>query len=191
MLPDYLLNALVFLIETVFGIYIFLLLLRFIFQWIEADYSNPLSQALIKVTHPPLKVLRRIIPSIARIDTASIVLMFGLQLITDSLVFWLKGMSLTFSALGVWSLAQLLDLILIVYFYSIILRALVSWVGNGAVNPATELLYSFTEPLLRSCRRVIPMIVGLDWSPIIPLIGIQLARILLVQPLRQLAEALN
>lgn len=191
MSPDFLVNPAIFLIDTLVSLYIFALLLRFLFQWVDADYYNPISQFLIKITHPPLRMLRRFIPSIGRIDTASLVLMLGLQMLGGYLIFLLQDTSLTFPALTVWSFVQLLDLLFNVYFFAIIIRAVLSWVNPGSYNPAVSLLYSLTEPLLRSGRRLLPPIGGIDLSPLIPLIGIQLAKMLVLPPLQQLTTVLN
>lgn len=188
---DYLLNPAVFLVETLFSLYIFALLLRFLFQWVDADFYNPISQFLIKITHPPLRFLRRFVPSIGRVDTASLALMYGLQLVEVYLVALILGGTLSPAALAVAALARLLELALNVYFFAILARALVSWVGPAGHNPAASLLYSLTEPLLRASRRLLPPLGAIDLSPLIPLIGIQLAKMLLLPPLAQLAGWLS
>jgi YggT family protein len=191
MSPDFLMNPAIFLIDTLVSLYIFALLLRFLFQWMDADYYNPISQFLIKITHPPLRMLRRFIPSVGRVDTASLVLMLGLQMLGGYLIFLLQDTSLTFPALTVWAFVQLLDLLFNVYFFAIIIRAVLSWVNPGSYNPAVSLLYSLTEPLLRIGRRLLPPVGGIDLSPLIPLIGIQLAKMLVLPPLQQLTTLLN
>lgn len=188
---DYLVAPAVFLIDTLFSLYIFALLLRFILQWVEADYRNPIAQFLIKITHPPLRPLRRLIPSIARIDTASLLLMYGLQMLADYLIFWLKGTPAALPALSVWAFGQLLDLLFNVYLFAIAIRAILSWVGPNAYNPAIALLYNLTEPLLRACRRLVPPIGGIDLSPLVVFIGIQLAKILISAPLQRLMMVLS
>jgi YggT family protein len=191
MSADYLVNPAVFLIDTVFSLYIFALLLRFLLQWVDADYYNPISQFLIKITHPPLRLLRRFIPSIGRVDTASLALMLGLQMLGGYLMFLLQGGSIGLAALAVWALAQLLELVFNVYFFAIIIRALLSWVGPRAYNPATSLLYSLTEPLLKAGRRLLPPMGGIDLSPLIPLIGIQIIKMMVLPPLHQFVAYLN
>ncbi len=191
MSPDYLTTPAIFLIDTLVGLYVFAVMLRFLFQWVDADYYNPISQFLIKITHPPLRLMRRFIPSIGRVDTASLMLMLGLQMLGGFLVFLLKGVSTSPAALLVWSIGQLLDTLFNLYFFSIIARAILSWAGPGSYNPAVSLLHSLTEPLLRSSRRLLPPIGGIDLSPLIPLIGIQLAKMLIMPPLHHLMMALN
>ena len=76
----------VFLIDTLVSLYVFALMLRFLLQWVEADFYNPISQFLVKLTHPPLRYMRRFIPSVQRIDTASLVLMLTVQKLADYLL---------------------------------------------------------------------------------------------------------
>lgn len=191
MSANYLVAPAVFFIDTLFSLYVFAVLLRFLFQWVDADFYNPISQFLIKITHPPLRLLRRFIPSIGRIDTASLVLMLGIQALGGYLIFLLNGAHTTVPALLIWSVAQLLDQLFNLYFFAIIIRSILSWVGQGGYNSAAALLYSLTEPLLRAVRRLLPPIGGIDLSPLIPLIGIQLAKMLVMPPLHHLMMVLG
>ena len=90
----------VFLIDTLVSLYVFALMLRFLLQWVEADFYNPISQFLVKLTHPPLRYLRRFIPSVRRIDTASLALMLTVQMLADYLVFTLQQISVSPGQLG-------------------------------------------------------------------------------------------
>ncbi|QSA96154.1 YggT family protein [Methylococcus sp. EFPC2] len=187
----YLASPAIFLVDTLFGLYLFALMLRFLLQWVEADFYNPISQFLVKLTHPPLRLLRRFIPSIGRIDTAAIVLMLGLQILAGYLLFLLQGISTSAPALVVWSVEQLLEMLIDIFFFAIIIRALLSWFGNLSYNPAANLLFDLTEPLLRSCRRLLPPFGGVDLTPLVALVAIQLIKMLAFPPLQQLAAALN
>lgn len=191
MTANYWAAPLIFLIDTCFSLYLFALMLRFLFQWSGADYQNPLSQFLIRITHPPLKILRRIIPAFGRVDTAALALMLTLQMLSDSLISLIQGGVPTIGFVAIWSLSQLLELVLNVYFYAILIRAVLSWIGPTSYNPAVSLLYSLTEPLLQASRRLLPASGGMDFSPIIPIIGIQLAKMMLLPPLQQLATVFN
>lgn len=191
MTANYWAAPLIFLIDTCFSLYLFALMLRFLFQWSGADYQNPLSQFLIRITHPPLKILRRLIPAFGRVDTAALALMLTLQMLSDSLISLIQGGVPTIGFVAIWSLSQLLELVLNVYFYAILIRAVLSWIGPTSYNPAVSLLYSLTEPLLQYSRRLLPASGGMDFSPIIPIIGIQLAKMMLLPPLQQLATVFN
>lgn len=187
----YLVSPAVFLVDTLFSLYVFALMLRFLLQWVEADFYNPISQFLVKLTHPPLRLLRRFIPSIGRIDTASVVLMLALQMLGGYLVFLIQGLSVSPIALAAWSLSQLVELLFNIYLFAIIIGAILSWVGSRAYNSASSLLYRLTEPVLRICRRVLPPMGGIDLSPMLALIAIQLAKMLILPPLQQLTVVLN
>ena len=155
-------NAATFLIETVFGLYILLIMLRFLLQWARADFYNPVSQFIVTATQPPLTPLRRIIPGFAGLDLAALVL----------------------------SIAELLGLLINVFIFSILIQVIISWVNPGMHNPVMGLLHSLTEPLLGPARRVIPPISGLDLSPIVVIVFLQLVSMLAVAPIRDLARGM-
>lgn len=188
---DYLINPLLFLIDAIVGFYIWALLLRFLFQWVNADFYNPIAKFIVKITHPPLRWLRRLIPSVGRIDTAALVLVFVLQLAVTSLTAIATGVTLSLPALAISALVQLLDQTLNLLLFAIIIRAVLSWIAPSSYHPANDLLVSLTEPLMRLGRRVIPSIGGVDLSPLVPLMGIQLTKMLLIPPLQYLAVLLS
>ncbi len=183
----YFTNPLEFLIQTVVGLYILCVMLRFLLQWVRADFYNPITQFLVKVTNPPLRPLRRVIPGWAGIDLASVVLMLALQMGAWLLIMLLHGALPSIWALLIRSIADLLSLLLYVYFWSVIVQALLSWVAPGPHNPIMELLYALNQPLLRPAQRLLPPIGGLDLSPLIVLIVLQLARMIILPPLYSLA----
>lgn len=176
----YVTNPLGFLINTLFGLYILMVMLRFILAVVRADFYNPVSQFLVKVTNPPLLMLRRVIPSTGKIDTSALVLMLGLQLLSFTLIGLLRGSTLALWPLLVLSLRELTELALNIFLFSIFVQVIISWVNPGTYNPVVSLLYSITEPVLRPCRRLVPPISGMDLSPLVALIAIQLAKYLIL-----------
>ncbi|MCU0735010.1 MAG: YggT family protein [Methylotetracoccus sp.] len=187
----YLTQPAIFLIDTIFGLYLFALVLRFLFQWFNADYYNPISQMIVKVTQPPVGLLRRFIPPLGRVDSATLLLMLALQMIASYLVLTLQGVDLNPAALAVFATSQLLDLILNVLFFAIVITVVLSWFHVSRYNPAVSLLYSFTNPMLKWARKLLPPMGGLDLSPLIPIIGIQLVKMLVLPPLDQLVRMLS
>lgn len=187
---SYLNNAGVFLVQTLFGLYILAVMLRFLLQWVRADFYNPLVQFLVKITNPPLLPLRRIVPGLYGIDLASVVLLLLLQCLEIFLTAALSGAYLGLPPLVVLAIAELLGLLLGVYFWAILIQAVLSWVNPSTYHPATALLYSLTEPVLRPARRILPPMGGLDLSPLVVLLALQLVRMLCVAPLRDLAATL-
>jgi YggT family protein len=183
-------NATTFLIETLFGLYILIVMLRFLLQWVRADFYNPVSQFIVKATQAPLAPLRRIIPGIAGVDLAAVVFMFILKFAELWLVIGLLGMSPQLPGLAMLSIAELLSLGINVFIFSILIQVIISWVNPGMYNPVMGLLHSLNEPLLAPARRVIPPISGLDLSPIAVIIFLQLVSMLAVAPIRDLARSM-
>ena len=177
-------NAAQFLISTLFGIYILIVALRFVFQWIRADFYNPISQFIVKASNPPLIFLRRFIPGYGGIDWPSIVLILALQMLETTLLFLIvSGRMPALPGLFVISVAELLKLFIYIFTFAIIIQIIISWVNPGTYNPVTVLLYKITDPLLLPARRLIPPMGGLDFSPMAVLIVLQLSIILFINPL--------
>ncbi len=183
-------NPVVFIVDVIFGLYILAVMLRFLLQWLRADFYNPLAQALVKVTNPPLKPLRRFIPGFAGVDVASIALMVALQMLAQTLIFLMQGVSVGVFAVLFLSIAELLALFLNVFIFAIIIQVIISWISPGAYNPAVSVLYTLTEPVLRPARRMIPPIGGLDLSPLVAILVIQVAKMLALPPIEHLARTL-
>ncbi|MDP3877369.1 MAG: YggT family protein [Methylobacter sp.] len=188
---SYMTDPAIFLIDSLFSLYILAVLLRFLLQWCGADFYNPISQFLVKVTHPPLKLLRRFVPSIGKIDTSSLVLVLGLQMLADFSILLLKGVAIGIGALTILSLTQLISLLLNIFIYGIFARAILSWINPGSFNSAASILYSLTEPVLNLCRRIIPDLGGIDLSPLAALMLLQLAKMVILPPLHQLASLIG
>ncbi len=185
----YFTDPLIFLIDSVFSLYILAVLLRFLLQWGGAGYYNPILQFLVKITHPPLKLLRRFVPSVGRIDTASLILILALQMLSDaSIRFLLDGGMINMGALAITSVAQIISMLLNVLVFSIYARALLSWVNTGTFSSADSVLRTITEPVLDVFRRVIPYLGGLDLSPLAALMVLQMAKMVILPPLYQLAS---
>ena len=109
--------------------------------------------------------------------------MLALQMLNLSLVALLKGAAIGLFGLLVLSVAELLALLINVFLFSILIVVILSWVNPGAYNPATSLLVSLTEPLMRPARRMIPPISGIDLSPLVVLVVLQILKMLLIPPL--------
>ncbi|MDM7859497.1 YggT family protein [Alteromonas sp. ASW11-36] len=171
-------NATYFLITTLFNLYLMVVLLRLWLQWVRADFYNPLSQVVVKATQPIVGPLRRVIPSIGRLDTATLLLAIAVsfvKLLVVSLVF-----NLNWNPIGILINAPI-DVLregLSLVFWILILRAILSWVSQGS-NPIEYVTMQLTEPFLRPIRSVIPPMGGLDLSVLIAIIAIQFIRILL------------
>jgi len=188
----YLLQAGITLVQFVIGIYLMLVLLRFLFQLVRADFYNPISQAIVTATNPPLRFLRKFVPGFAGIDWPSIILLFSIQALEIVLIaLLLTGQMPSPAALFVLCLAHLLQLTAYIYMFFIMIIVVISWVNPGAYNPLTVIIYQITDPVMREVRRRIPATGGLDWSPMVVLLGIYLFLSLVVAPLMDLGNSLN
>lgn len=189
---NYFTNAALFLVQVAFGFYILAVLLRLLLQWARADFYNPLSQFLVKITSPAVVPLRRFIPGVKGIDMASVLLLLLLQSVEIALVGALSPgeAHLNIGGLLVLSVARLLSLLVNVFFFSILIRVILSWVRPNDSNPVSDLLYSITEPLLGRARALLPAMSGLDLSPIVIMVGLQLVTMLVVAPLTDMGVKL-
>jgi YggT family protein len=186
----YFTNAGVFLVDLLFGLYIFAVMLRFFLQIVRADFYNPLCQAIFTVTNPPLRPMRRYIPAVGGVDTASILLMLSLQLLSTYLVFSLLGISPSFSGLLLSALAELVSKAIYLLIFTIFIQIILSWVAPGTYNPVIGVIDSITTPLLRPARRIVPPMGGIDLSPMLIIVCLYLGLMLIVAPLRDFGRAL-
>ena len=165
-------NPFVFLIDILFHLYTVILMLRLILQWAGADFYNPVSQFIVKITNPLVKPLRRIIPGFFGIDFATLVLIFALTTIKILIVYSLSGYNLFSGLLIITIVLEVVDLLLNIFLFAIIIQALLSWVNPDPYNPVVALLNSLTWPILKHFRKLIPPISGFDISPIFAIITI-------------------
>ncbi len=175
---DYFTNAGLFLLNVIFGLYIFAVLLRFLLQLVRADFYNPIAQFLVVITNPPLKPLRRVIPGMYGIDFASVVLLLLLELVFQTLLASLLNQPLTVATLLVKGVFDLLHSILNIYLFGILIMVVLSWI-NPYPNPVSQLLGRLTEPLLRPARRKIPPFSGIDLSPMLVIVALVLVQMAL------------
>ncbi|ATN01490.1 MULTISPECIES: YggT family protein [Proteus] len=159
-------NFLNFVILTLLQLYTSVLLLRVWMQCVRADFYNPFSQFIVKITQPIVRPLRSVIPSIGPIDTASVLLAYILILLGIIIPSYLSGTSIPFSLMFPFAFIELLTAAGKMIFWLIIIRAILSWVSQGR-NPIDHLLFQLTEPLMAPIRRVIPAMGGLDFSAMI------------------------
>lgn len=186
----YVSNAGTFLLDVIFGLFIGAVMLRLFLQWVRADFYNPLSQAIVKVTNPVLRPLRRFIPAVGRVDTASVVLILVLQMLAVWIKIAMVGASAGAGAIAVLALAEIVSKAIYIFMFAIFVQVIASWVAPGSYNPVLSLIDSITHPLLKPLRAVLPPLGGLDLTPMVALIGLQLAQMLVVAPLRDFAMTL-
>jgi YggT family protein len=150
-------------------------LLRVLLPLSRADSRNQLSQAVIRLTNPLVMPLRKVLPPIGKVDTASIVALIIVQAAAIAMLWLLGGYPFIFTPgqfIGVVFLT-LITTVLRFYIFALILYAILSWIAPGTYSPAAALLDSLCEPLLRPVRRVIPPLAGIDFSALFVIIGLQ------------------
>ena len=176
----YLSNPLILIINSLVGAYIFVLILRVLLQYTEADSRNPVSSFIIKATQAPLKALKPIFPTLKGFNLSALALMLLLQM---GLGFITMAGQPNVWVVFIWSLTELISSIINVFIYSIFATVILSWINPGTYNPVVSLLYKITEPVMKPFQRLIPPMGGMDLSPIAALLALQVVKMLLLPPL--------
>ena len=173
-------SALIFIIETLLSLALFVVLARLLLQLTRADFRNPICQAVVRLTNPLILPLRRVLPPIGKIDTASVVAVILVAVVEVAILFAIRGQTdvapIYWVQYAAFAIARTL---LWTYFYAIILYALLSMVAPGGYSPLQSVLATICEPVLRPFRRVIPPVAGIDLSPLWACILIQAILILI------------
>jgi len=159
--------TLTFLVSTLLNLYVKVLLLRIWMQWARCDFYNPFSQFVVKITQPVVKPLRRVIPSIGPLDTASLLLAFVLTTLKYPILLLIQvgvfSVDPTNLLVGLLSLVKSAGYLV---FWVIIIRSLMSWISQGR-GPVDYLLVQLTEPMMAPIRRILPAMGGIDFSAMI------------------------
>lgn len=191
----YLTSPLLLIINTLFDLYVLLVLLRFLLQLLRADFYNPISQFVVRVTTPPLKPLRRIIPGVAGQDMAALVLCLIILLVKYLLIRAMGAgvidIANVFAPIGNANIGGLLIIALAdgiatfinIFLFAIIIQVILSWVNPGAYNPVIGLINSISRPVMRPIQRFIPPLGGLDLSPLFATLALMVLKMLIVPPI--------
>jgi len=166
-------QALYFIVKTLAQLFLLLLLLRFWLPLLRADFRNPVAQGILKFTSPLVVPLRRILPSIGRLDTATILIAFVVQFLVVVVLLAITNRMAGPLPIVIVSVIELAVLSLNLFFFVILIRVILSWVAPGNYNPVTALIATLSEPILRPFRRLIPSVGGLDISPIFAIVLLQ------------------
>mgnify|MGYP000150025211 CR=1 FL=1 len=167
------------IVNALGGLYLLAVLLRFLLQVARADFYNPVSQAVVRITDPAVRVFRTFIPGYRGIDFSSLVLAMIVEAVFICILVPLYGYSLpsvgfiiTFAFVGV------LYFIINIYYFAILASIIMSFImlfsGNMNPHPLLRLVWQLTEPVMAPIRKVLPPMGGLDFSPIFIFIGIQI-----------------
>ncbi|MGC5699471.1 YggT family protein [Pseudomonas sp. NFXW11] len=167
-------DAAIFVIQTLGSLYLLVVLLRFILQVVRANFYNPICQFIVRATQPLLKPMRRVIPSVFGLDLSSLVLALIVQMLLFAIILTLSYIPFNVLGLLLWAPIGIFALLLKVWFFAMIISVILSWVAPGSQSPGAELAYQISEPFLAPFRRIVPNLGGLDISPILAFIVIQL-----------------
>jgi YggT family protein len=179
-------KALILIINSLGGLYILAVLLRFLLQAVKADFYNPASQAIVKITTPLLKPFRKVIPGFRGLDFAALFLALALNTAATSMMIFVGGYTLPGIGIIVsWALVGLLAFILNIYYYSLMISVIASFIAPFSGNPILLVIYQILEPINSRVRRIIPPMGGLDLSPLFIFLGINVLEILLVNSIAQ------
>ena len=176
-------DAAIYLVDTVAGLYLIAVVLRFLLQLLRADFYNPLSQFVVNITNPPLRTLRRFIPGFRGLDIASLTLAFIVAATKLLFIYTIAGISLNIASIILLSIADILQTAVYIFIFITIARAVLSWFQQSGQNPLERLLSSLSEPLLKPLRKMLPELGGLDFSPFALIILLTLILKLIVKPI--------
>lgn len=177
---NYFTNPVEFLLTTLISLYIIAVMLRFLLGVVRADFYNPISQFLVRITDPLLAPLRKIIPSYQQYDLSSIVLMLILQIISLYIVLFLREVLVAPHLVILLAIAKLLTQTVDIFIFAIIVQVILSWVSPGTHSPITSLLQSLTNPVMRPFQRMIPPVSGFDLSPLFALLALHVLKMLVL-----------
>lgn len=169
-MPANVADALSFIVGSIGQLYAFVLILRLLLPWFRADFRNPLAQGILRITSPLVVPLRRVLPSVGRVDTATVVVTFFVLYVTLFLVSLIVGLRPGPGVLALSAFIFIPLLILRLYIFLIIVRIVLSWISPPGYNPAIALFYTLTDPVLRPFQRIIPSMGGFDLSPLFAII---------------------
>lgn len=168
------------IIRSLGGLFLLAVLLRFLLQAVRADFYNPVSQAIVKITAPVLLPFRRLIPGYRGIDFASLVLALVLNSIFTALLILIAGFTPDIGLAVAWGFIGLIGFFLKIYFWSLVISIIASFVAPFSGNPVLLIVYQILEPLYSRIRRIIPPMGGLDLSPIFIFLAINVVEIMVI-----------
>lgn len=167
--------AINFLIQTIFSILTLMFMLRFVMQAIRVSFNNPIGQMVIALTDFAVKPVRRFVPSFKKLDLSTLLLAFLVQLLLQFILVWLQGISTIWPVIIGRGVLGVIRTVFDIFFYAIILQVILSWVNPN--TPIAPVLNSITRPILAPIQKIIPSVSGIDFSPLVAIILLQMLNI--------------
>lgn len=176
------------LVNTLINIYLLMLMMRFLLQASRADYYNPISQSVVKVTQPVVRPFQGFLRPVGRFDLATLAAAFLIKVVSIILILQVAGYGMPpIAGVAIAGVAALASGILKIYFFALIVMIILSWVAPQASHPAALLVMQLVEPIMAPVRKVIPPLGMIDLSPIVVFICISLLDNLVVGSLTRAA----
>jgi YggT family protein len=182
-------NAGILFITTLFDLLIFVFLIRIVLVAVRADFYNPVSQFITKMTQAIVTPLRRLIPNVRNIELASVLVVLLLEMLKFCLLGLIVIGHMQIGGLLILALADSLKALLNLFFYAILIQAIMSWVHSG-YSPIAYIIAKITAPIIHPFQRIIPPVAGFDISPIPAMLVLQLAIIVVANPLIMMGEVM-
>lgn len=174
-------NILNFIIMLVFDLAIFIVLFRLILQFVGANYQNPYGQFALRYTHPIVEPLHRFFPLYKNIDFALLFILVLLESLKLGLLYLIGWELPNFLKLLFWSILLLFNTTINFYLFAVILRVLLSWIMPiYSINPAMQVLFVITEPLMRPLRNHMPHIGRFDFSPLVLIVVLKILSMIII-----------
>ena len=167
------------IVQPLFSLAMLLIAVRFLAQLCGVSGYNPISMTLRRVTNVIVLPLSRLLPSGNRFSPGALVALILLQVVFIALMFTLEGRLDAFNVLQalIWAAIGCASLLVNIIFYSVIAMIVVSFLAPQSSNPAVEFIWELTEPVMAPLRRILPPMGGLDFSPIILFIVLNVIRV--------------
>ncbi|MGB5246054.1 MAG: YggT family protein [Woeseia sp.] len=172
-------QALYFIVSTLAQLVLLLFLLRFWLPMLRVDFRNPLAQGVLRLTSPLVVPVRRLLPPVGRVDTATVLVLFVLQVLVVLLLLVISGRMADPLSIAITAIVQLAVHSLYLFFFVVLISVVLSWIAPQTYNPVISMISSMAEPILRPFRKILPSLGGLDISPIFAIILLQAGVILL------------
>ncbi len=188
---NYLNNGGTFLVDAIFGLFIFCILIRFWMHMNNADFRNPIGHFLIQISNPLLTPFKKLLVTNKNFAMATLGVAFVLTVIKLFILFSMNSQGFSIPSLLLFAVADIIQSSVYILLGAMLIRVISSWVApQGSYNPFISVVYSLTEPLMAPARRIIPLMGGIDLSPIVVFIFLQLSLIVIIPPIRDLAASL-
>jgi YggT family protein len=173
-------EAIRYIVDTLLWLLLLAFMLRLLFQLVRADFRDPMADAIVRVTNWLIRPMRRVLPPMGKVDTATVVAVLLIAALRTFIMLAMAGGAISDPVVFLRiTVIGLVDMLLRIYLFAMLLYGLTSFVSPGGYAPGVRLLAQLCEPILKPVRRVIPRIGQIDFSILWVLIAIGALLVLL------------